>query len=172
MSVKHFFGFKDVSTSWQPLKRIQMWLHKTLISFSAVCCEEDFHNFYWVCDRSLARQEIKLNSIYLYFKLAILFLFTITMPVLECSDLCIIKIGWAVWDCSRVKSGNGIILSLSEKTRVRTNFWALFKHQNEKLNKQTSCAWQLSKFWYFSKNTNITTWVLKKQFTKIIKCWK
>ena len=32
----------------------------------------------------------------------------------------------------RVKSGNGITLSLSEETRVRTNFWALFEQQSEK----------------------------------------
>ena len=37
---------------------------------------------------------------------------------------------------SRVKSGNGITLSLSEETQVRTNFWALFKHQSEKPKKE------------------------------------
>ena len=66
----------------------------------------------------------------------------------------------------RVKSGNGITLSLLEDTRVRNNFWALYKHQKEKPKKQKSCAWQLSKFANISKYLNITIWVLKKQFSQ------
>ena len=39
---------------------------------------------------------------------------------------------------ARVKSGNGITLSLLEDTRLWTNFWALYKHQSEKPKIQKS----------------------------------
>ena len=42
---------------------------------------------------------------------------------------------------NRVKSGNWITLGLLEETRVRTKFWALYKHQSEnpKMKKVAPC---------------------------------